>query len=190
MSQAELLSIAKFKKAHDQLGDLAAVAWRVFGGTPIHWNHLVAKLTGEEGKTPKTPSAALEAVVARLVGKLAGGAVKTPTSPKTPRAALEAVAIPLINTTIAEVKAVRDLGPLAKSVLEELAKPGVVKVEYPEGLTLPHNKVLRDRAEKLLPRNTCVDLVIKAKWKEPSFNDVVEFIKQEQQQQQQQQQQQ
>ncbi len=150
MTKAELLSIDQYKKLHDQLGELAVVAWRVFGGVPMRWDSVL-----DEVKNGLTP-----------------------------RAALEAVIMPLITTTIAEVKAVRDLGPLAKSVLEELAKPGVVKVQNPEGLTLPHNKVLRVRAEKLLPRNTCVDLVIKAKWKEPSFDDVVEFIKQEQQQQQ------
>ena len=51
MSKAELLSIAQFKQAYDQLGDLAAVAWRIFGGIPVHWNHLAQylELTGKDG---------------------------------------------------------------------------------------------------------------------------------------------
>ena len=154
MTKPELLGIPEYKDLHDKLGDLAPVAWRVFGGTLIHWDGVIHEIN--QGKTP--------------------------------RAALEAVAMPLIKTTIAEVEGVRDLGPLAESVLEELAKPGVVEVVKPKGLTLPHNKVLRTDSGMLLPRNVCVDLVIRAKWKKPSFDQVVEFVKQEQQQQQQQQQ--
>ena len=86
----------------------------------------------------------------------------------------------------------RNVGPLAKSVLEELAKPGVVEAVKPVGLILPRNKVFHTEGLVLIPRNACVDLVIKAKWEEVRLNldQVVEFIKQEEKQQAEQQQQQ